>query len=860
MLSSMFLAFVSLSQAAAASGTPTGVVDTSLLPPTGLWSRSCGNDVDLHWNDVSSAETGFVILRRDLPAAAFQEVAVVAAGVTTYLDSGVASGAHVYAVATRGLFQGQTRTSPPSERKRVHLPGSAPVITTDLPSDLSNDFSDAFTFHVTATDPDGDRVSLRLQNPQYGMVFEPVIDMPSPATLEVRWRRDGDYRAQELPVRLVFESDCAARLEHDVRPARVGNGGPPFLSADVTGDGTLDALAVGGSWNPLGPATSVFVFAGAPTPSGAHVARLLAPGDDLVPAEHGLQCADVDLDGTLDVFARGNLGTIHVWKGGAGLVGTPAPSASLQGGSGPFDLVDLDGDGVLDVVQSASSLTVGGNASAGSLFVWFGAGGYAGVRAPDRVLTAPVPAVNDALGSQTLYADVTGDGELELLATARQAVFVWDSLELSAGSLAPHAVLTPGSSNLSLREIRVVDLSADGVLDVLRGNHLWQGGPVLSGAVSASATLAGQPGVELTTVATADLNGDGNLDALLTGPLDFDGAFDTGGFYLWAGAGPSGSVTPSATLRVPGAASFDNLTSARLVDLDDDGILDVLAYSIYVEGPVTDAGAMFVWYGGVGLSGLRAQDARLGLVDASTGSLLTSYGVHLGDLDHDGRLDVAAAAPWYGPGRVHIYRSPGRFAGDLGSTVSLGYASGTVPRIEELADVTGDGVLDLAVGTSLGRILVWRGGPGLLGATTPDAVLTGSPQLGLYDFGCPDVDRDGIRDILYGDPLKDGTVVDAGAIEFWKGGAGLSGTRSANVTLTVPGARSNDRLANDGLRFGDWTGDGILDLIAITPDADASNTVNDSGALYLWNGATLTTGGQAIPLLAPLSYNALGRR
>lgn len=860
MLSLLFLTLVSLPQSASASGTPTGVVDTSLLPPSGLWSRSCGHDVELHWTDVSSAETGFVILRRDLPAAAFQEVAVVAAGATTYLDSGLASGAHVYAVATRGLFQGQTRTSPPSERKRVHLPGAAPVITTDLPSDLSNDFSDTFTFHVTATDPDGDRVSLRLQNPQYGMVFEPAIDVPSPATLEVRWRRDGDYRAQELPVRLVFESDCGARLEHDVRPARVGGGGAPFLAADVTGDGTLDALAIGGSFVPFGPAASVFVFAGAPTPSGTHVARLLAPGDDLVPTEHGLQCADADLDGTLDLFARGSLGPIHVWKGGAGLVGTPAPSASLQGGSGPFDLVDLDGDGILDVVQSAHSLTVSGNANAGSLFVWFGSGGYTGVRAPDRVLTAPVPAVNDDLGSQTLYADVTGDGELELLATAHQAVFVWDSLELSAGSLAPHAVLTPGSSSLSLREVRVVDLSADGVLDVLRGNHLWHGGPALSGAVSATATLAGQPGVELTTVSTSDLNGDGKTDALLTGQLDFGGAFDTGGFYLWAGAGPTGNVAPAATLRVPGAASFDNLNSARIVDLDDDGTLDVLAYSIYVDGPVTDAGAMFVWYGGAGLGGLRTQDARLGLVDASTGSELTFYGVHVDDLDHDGRLDIAAAAPWFGPGRVHVYASPGRFSGDVAPSVSLGYASGTVPRIQELADVSGDGVPDLVVGTSLGRILVWRGGPTLLGATTPQAVLTGSAQLGLYDFPCRDVDRDGIRDILYGDPFRDWAVVDAGSIEFWRGGAALSGTRGADVTLAIPGARSGDRLGNDGLRFGDWSGDGILDLIALTPDADASNSVQDSGALYFWNGATLTTGGSSIALLAPLSNNALGRR
>ena len=850
-----------LAQAAQSSGSPAGVVDPSLAAPVALDVRACGNEVELRWQDVSSAETGFVVLRRDLPALPFQELAVVGAGVTEYVDSAVANGVHVYAVATRGTYRGLERTSPPSARVRAKLPNLPPALSTDLGSDLSNDFSDTFTFHVTATDPEGDPVSVRLLNPQHGMVFEPAIDAPSPATIEVRWRRDGDYRLQELPVRLVFESDCGARLEHDVRPARVNNGGAPFLAGDVTGDGILDAVAIGGSPLPS-PLASVFVFAGSATPSGAYTARLQSAGEELLVARHGLQCADLDGDGTLDIVIQGSSGSIHLWKGGPAMSGTPSASASLQGGgAGTFDLVDLDGDGLLDVVLSSPSSSVGAASFAGRLFLWYGAGGYSGARAADRVLTAPAPATNDLLGDQTLFADVTGDGELEILARAHQGVFVWDTVQLAAGVLTPRAILTPGSSELSFREVRVGELSGDGVLDILRDNHIWRGGPALNGIVSATSTLAGQAGVELSTVALADWNADGRLDALMTGALGFNGQTSTGGFYLWAGGGPTGTVAPTATLSVPGAVNFDNLANALIVDLDQDGIVDVLAHSIYVDGPGVDAGAMYAWYGTAGWSGTTAPDARLGLGSVTLGSQLTFYGIHVDDLDGDGELDVLAAAPWNGPGAVHVYRGSGRFAGNELPDLSLTYVNGTVPRIQALADVSGDGQVDLVLGTSSGRILIWNGGPTLLTATVPSAILTGPAQLGLTELLCFDLDEDGERDIVADVPTADLAVVDAGWIGIWRGGAGLAGTQAADVILDVANARAGDNLGSGGLRLADWTGDGRLDLLAITSSADSSNGANvDSGALYLWNGTGLTSGAVPVSLTHALTQNFLGAR
>ena len=75
----------------------------------------------------------------------------------------------------------------------------------------------------------------------------------------------------------------------------------------------------------------------------------------------------------------------------------------------------------------------------------------------------------------------------------------------------------------------------------------------------------------------------------------------------------------------------------------------------------------------------------------------------------------------------------------------------------------------------------------------------------------------------------------------------MSGEPEPSFTLSVPLAWPADSLASRGLRLGDLDGDGLADLLAITPLADASSLLMDTGAVYLWSPRLLGSGSN-VPL------------
>lgn len=263
-----------------------------------------------------------------------------------------------------------------------------------------------------------------------------------------------------------------------------------------------------------------------------------------------------------------------------------------------------------------------------------------------------------------------------------------------------------------------------------------------------------------------------------------------------------------------------------------------------------------VVYGGafVSESLSTAADAVLtGPMNDSTGWAVGGAG----DVDLDGLADVVVGLPFY-DSRALVVRSP---SGNV--DLSTGYdarwdgrsaTDNTGIDVAGGADVTGDGVLDLALGSDF--VL----GPDAVGAVhVVDATLTGDQSVDAYEtrilgsehaagFGdridAGDVDGDGVADLAVGARSADPNGVYASGEAYW-----VAAAREGDIDLTVlpseghayvlpgnvlgtittdaaPAAWIGDSSDGDVLRVvgADLNGDTVADLALLANDEEVHVT------------------------------------
>lgn len=804
-------------------------------------------------------------------------------------------------------------------------------------------------FTVTVNDPQADPCSLRLLHVPPGCVMSPVTSAAVPFTRELAWR----VQRQSLGLqRLIFETSdglttTRRAVEVQVTPG-ISFGLNKLVVGDVTGDGVLDVVATsrfaGGVFN-----TGVaYLWAGATVPSGAPTATLTHSTARGLGNELGaLQLADVTGDGTLDVVAATPFsvapsagGLILIWAGGSGLVGAPAATALLRsGGAGDelirlqhadrglgLQLADLTGDGTLDVLAASNSATVNGAVNAGALFLWTGGAGLVGTPPPTAILRVPNAAADDRLcdapGAGVYLIDVTGDGTLDAVTAGKRvdvgsvvdggAVYVWEGGANLSGAVDPTATLTRSSpiafDNLgsgSGQVLRFADVTGDGLVDVVVvGSHLvvnglgqvggvlvWAGGAGLRGTPAPLAALSvpgaktfdrlgevgtvNGPGVQL-----SDVTGDDVADVVCGASFaEVNGVQVAGAVFVWAGGGTLVAATaPTASLMVtnatPGRVGQASGETIQLFDVTGDGTRDVIVTTDHANTFANDDGAVYVWAGGSNLTGARTPTAtlsnpgtqeRLGSIQKGSLGEYLGQGVLVSDVTGDGTLDlVVGSENTAGDGAVYLWAGGVGIAGAPPPTATM-----AVPGALDfdalcntglmLADVVGDAALDVIAATrsagmngsggiaNAGAVYVWTGGAGLVGASAPVATLKAADARGLSNLGVQvgDVTNDGRLDIVTGSlGATVNGVAFVGALYVWAGGAGLTGELAASATLTVQGAAANDFLGDmggDGFMLADVTGDGILDLVTAAASADV-NGVQDAGAIYVRVGGSTLAG------------------
>ena len=388
--------------------------------------------------------------------------------------------------------------------------------------------------------------------------------------------------------------------------------------------------------------------------------------------------------------------------------------------------------------------------------------------------TSPPGHTDIDFGQSLAYlGDVDGDHVGDVAIGAPRANSAWiyfggaKGFRKSATALRPPPGVRKG---FGARLTALGDLNADGRPDlaVFAGAPVEPGGrlAVYFGAAGGPSPNAGWVMSPLETketpvaVAAADLDGDGAPELIVGVPRARKGR---GRVLVYRGGSTGPSATPAWTLDGPKPeASFG--AALAVCDVNHDGIADLIVGAPGAEpeegGP--DAGrlgAVYLYLGGkAGPPPTSAWSYQSHAEWFGLGAALACPG----DVDGDGKPDLIAAHPWseieggdIWSGQVHLFSGTGAgFSKEPTWSVDIGAHSVTlVPA----GDVNGDGLADFLVGASPvagdgdSRVDLYLGGRPGPAKVADWSIGSRDPGFGIA-VASGDVNGDGVRDVLVGDP------------------------------------------------------------------------------------------------------------
>jgi hypothetical protein len=368
----------------------------------------------------------------------------------------------------------------------------------------------------------------------------------------------------------------------------------------------------------------------------------------------------------------------------------------------PLRVLDLDGDGILDVMDCHQ------------VFLGLGDGSFA--RVPDTprgwgtavgdfdedgtpdlaILLAhgslvvvfpgrgdgtfhsghPFPEWSEESGYAAATGDFNRDGRQDLIVDYFRAEYPLHGgpaktevgLQVLLGRPGGFAALPPIRSSKPVIDIAVADFDGDGILDLAvrpQGVRLGRGDGTFS------APRKGPLKKYIAPIAAGDFDGDGRADLLVADPEEMS-------VHLLAGAG-DGGFRKAAPLPLPGYAQ-----SIVLADLNGDGRPDFVVNHRRsgVYGPIVYESTLYVSEAGGGYR--ESQEWPVDLWG----------GFAFGDLDGDGKPDLAATSSDGNSILVRRGRGDGTF--DHGTPILLGYPAHPVA----IADLDADGHLDILTSSS----------------------------------------------------------------------------------------------------------------------------------------------------------------
>ena len=533
-------------------------------------------------------------------------------------------------------------------------------------------------------------------------------------------------------------------------------------------------------------------------------------GIDAIGSNSAPTFADIDADGDLDVIIGGYYGGLVRYYKNTGSATAPVYTADTIAINGGYTscptFADIDGDGDLDALVGSVF---------GELTYFKNTGTATAPAYALQVGTAnPFNGINVIYTSAPTFADIDGDGDLDAIIGQGNGILRY--YKNTGTATAPIYVEQTVAANPfngidvgSLSTPTLADIDGDGDLDAIVGasdgtlKYYKNTGSRTAPAYTVQTGTANPfNGIDVGAYSAptfADIDGDGDLDAIV-------GAGDgTLRYYK----NISGTIATAYVEQTGTANPFNGIdvgfaSTPTLADLDGDGDLDAIIGEFY---------GSLRYYKNTGNATNPVYTVQTGTANPFNGIDIGSFNgpaPTLADLDSDGDLDAVIGTS----SGTFYYKNTGNATNPV-YTVQTGTANPfnnivVVGNGLTLADIDGDGDLDAIVGEFYGSLKYYKNTGTATAPVYVEQTGTANPFNGI-DIGFfskptfADIDKDGDLDAIIG--------TSSGTLRYYKNTGTATNPVYTAQTGTANPFNGIDVGASSAPTFADIDGDGDLDVI-----------------------------------------------